>query len=235
MSDRAPPRIAVLDSGVNPTNPHLAGATLRGFSLSGDAPPLKRGSDFSDLTGHGTAATAALLRLVPDADVLVVRLLDDELRTTSAALAAGIVAAAQGGARVINLSLGTRSEEARTLLSGAVQEAAALGAICVASAHPRGAMLLPADLPSVIGATTHRSCPLADLYVVESATPCFLAHGWPRPIEGRSPTDNLFGPSFAAVHVSARVAALLRDAPELDFDGVVSRLRASALGTWSAP
>lgn len=228
------PLVAVLDSGVNAANPHLLGTSLRGFSLTGEAPPLQRGDDFSDVTGHGTAATAALLRLVPDAEVLVIRLLDDELRTTSAALAEGIVTAAREGARVINLSLGTRSEAARSLLLGAVREASAQGAICVASAHPRGATLLPADLPTVISATTHRGCPLADLYAVGSSGPRFLAHGWPRPIDGRGPTDNLFGPSFAAVHVSARVVRILRTAPGLDFDSVVDRLRASTVGIWSA-
>jgi hypothetical protein len=228
------PLVAILDSGLQTLNPHVAGAKVAGFALTGDGPDLHRTDDFSDLTGHGTAATAALLRWVPDAEILAVRLLDDELRTTSATLAAGIVAAAEAGARVINLSLGTRAEESRSLLADAVDQAARLGAICIASAHPRGVALYPADLPTVVSATTHRDCPLADLYRVDGDLPRFLAHGWPRPIEGRSPTDNLFGPSFAAVHVSARVVALLRDAPGLDFDGVVSGLRAQATGDWQA-
>ena len=225
--------VAVLDSGVQVANPHLAGASIRGFSLVGAAPPLQRHPDFSDGTGHGTAATAALLRLVPDASILAIRLLDADLRTTSAALAAGIVAAAQEGATLINLSLGTRAEESRALLSDAVAQARALGAICVASAHPRGAMLLPADLPDVVSATTHRSCPLSELYTVEAPGPRFLAHGFPRPIEGRVATDNLFGPSFAAVHVTARALLLLREDPTLGFDGVVAGLRAAAIGAWS--
>jgi hypothetical protein len=211
------PLVAVLDSGVHLGHPHVAGASIRGFSLDGDAAPFGRSEDFSDRTGHGTAATAALLRLLPHADVLAVRLLDADLRTTSAALAAGIIAAANEGARVINLSLGSQAAEAEALL---------------ADAHPRGATLWPADLPSVIGVTTQRACPLADLYTVDAGAPRFLAHGFPRPIEGRPPTDNLFGPSFAAVTVSARVAAILRDDPGLGFGGVVRRLQAAAVGAW---
>jgi hypothetical protein len=226
------PLVAVLDSGVHLGHPHVAGASIRGFSLDGDAAPFGRSEDFSDRTGHGTAATAALLRLLPHADVLAVRLLDADLRTTSAALAAGIIAAANEGARVINLSLGSQAAEAEALLADAVAEATARGAICVAAAHPRGATLWPADLPSVIGVTTQRACPLADLYTVDAGAPRFLAHGFPRPIEGRPPTDNLFGPSFAAVTVSARVAAILRDDPGLGFGGVVRRLQAAAVGAW---
>lgn len=228
------PRVALLDSGVFVANPHLDGATVGGFGLVGDEPPLQRSEDFSDVTGHGTAAAAALVRLVPDVDLLAIRLLDDELRTTSVALAHAIVLAAEEGARVINLSLGSGAATAQPLLAAAVADARDLGAICVASAHPRGRALWPADLPDVISATTHRACPLSELYAVEGPLPRFLAHGFPRPIEGRAPTDNLYGPSFAAVHVTARVVGLLRAAPDLDFDGVVGGLRAAIVGRWAS-
>ena len=173
-------RVAILDSGLSVDHPHLSGLRAEGFALHGDAPPLQRGSDWSDCTGHGTACTAALFRLVQDIDVLAIRLLDEELRTTTAALAAGIVEAAREGARVINLSLGSRADEARAPLEAAVREAAELGAVCVAAAHPRGRSLWPADLPTVLSATTHRSCPLRDLYRVRGEQPRYVAHGWPR-------------------------------------------------------
>ena len=224
--------VAIIDSGLTAAHPHVRGLTLRGFALHGDVPPLTRSDDFSDVTGHGTAVAAALHRLAPEVAVLAIRLLDDELRTTTAALCAGIRAAAAEGARVINLSLGSGRDEAAEPLAAAVAEAADAGAVCVAAAHPRGRTLFPADLPTVISVTTHRSCPLADLLTVPGPLPRFLAHGFPRPIEGRAPTDNFFGPSFAAVHVSARVARLLDATPALGFDEVVAHLRAQATGVW---
>ena len=222
--------VAVLDSGLTVGHPHVAGLRVRGFGLLGHEPPLERTEDFSDVTGHGTAVTAALHRLLPDASVLAVRLLDDELRTTTAALCDAIRLAADEGARVINLSLGSGRDESRGPLADAVAHAAERGAVCVAAAHPRGRTLFPADLPTVISVTTHRSCPLADLFAVEGPLPRFLAHGHPRPIEGRAPTDNFFGPSFAAVHVAARVARLLEDASERTFDDVVTGLREQCSG-----
>lgn len=228
------PRIAILDSGLAAGHPHLAGADIAGFSLVGDEPPLQRAADFSDVTGHGTAATAALLRLVPGVSVLAVRLLDSDLRTTSLVLAEGIRIAADEGARVLNLSLGSQRPEARELLDDAVAHATSLGAICVASAHPRGTELWPADLPTVISAATDRGCPLADLYRTPGPLPRFLAHGFPRPIEGRAPTDNFFGTSFAAVHVSARVLRALAEQPEAGFSDIVGALDAQCVGTWEA-
>ncbi len=229
-----PLRVALLDSGVAKDHPHLAGCHLSGFSL--DAGPdgaWVEGRDFSDRTGHGTACAAAFFRGCPSASLLAVRLLDEELRTTSAHLAAGIGRAVERGADLIVLSLGSRAAEARAVLAAAVDEARAAGVICVASAHPRGATLWPADLPTVISAAAHRSCPAADVYRAPGPLPRYVASGWPRPIEGRPPTDNLYGPSFAAVHVAARLANLLEEAPSPpDFEGAVALLDASATGSW---
>jgi subtilisin family serine protease len=220
--------VAMLDSGVAAAHPHLSGCTIRGFSLDGGA----TSPDFADRTGHGTACAAALFRLVPDVEILAVRLLDDQLRTTSEALAAGMRAAARAGARVITLSLGSRAPESAARLASAVAEARDAGAVCVAAAHPRGAAMWPADLLDVLSAQAHRSCPLADLYRVAGPLPRYVASGWPRPIEGRTPTDNLFGPSFAAVHLTARVVQALAVDPGLDFEGTVAAVDAGATGVW---
>lgn len=224
--------VAMLDSGVAQGHPHLAGLRVRGFSLDGTEPPLRRTEAFDDRTGHGTACAAALLRLEARVELLVVRLLDSELRTTTAALAEGIRQAANEGVQVINLSLGSGQPEAEEPLRQAVREATARGAVCVAACHPRGHALWPADLPSVISAATHRACPLADLYRVPGPLPRYVASGWPRPIEGRQAQENLFGTSFAAVHVTARVAGLLEAGCRPSMAHIVAGLDEACVGPW---
>ena len=225
-------RVALIDSGVHAAHPHLAGAQVTGFGVEGDDEPYALSEDYGDRTGHGTAVAAALHRLVPGLDLLAVRVLDEDLRCTTGALAEALVRAAEQGARVLNLSLGSRRPEAREVLSDAVAHAARHGAVCVAAAHPRGRALFPADLPGVLSATTHRSCPLADLFMVAGPLPRFLAHGFPRPIEGRAPTDNFFGPSFAAAHLTARVARLLEDGVDPNVEALAARLRTESSGNW---
>lgn len=227
------PCVAIVDSGVHAGHPHLAGATVTGFSVEGDGEPFSVTDAFADRTGHGTAVAAALHRLMPTASLLAVRVLDDELRCTSQALARAIVEAVDRGAVILNLSLGSGREEARAILADAVGHAEERGAICVAAAHPRGRTLYPADLPGVLSATTHRSCPLADLFAVPGPLPRFLAHGFPRPIEGRAPTDNFFGPSFAAVHLAGRVARLMAEGVR-GVDAISDALRAQCTGAWPA-
>ncbi len=200
--------VAILDSGVSPRHPHLQGLTVRGFGLDGDEAPFTRTGSFADRTGHGTACAAAMFRVYPHIELLAVRVLDADLSTTHLNLAEGIRLAARDGAEVINLSLGSQEASSKPILAEAVDEALGLGAICVAAAHPQGQSLWPADLPNVISAQSHRSCPLRDLYRIPGPLPRFLCHGYPRPIEGRPPTDNLYGPSLAAAHLSARVARI---------------------------
>ena len=224
--------VAILDSGLNPHHPHIQGLSHSGFALVEDGSDPRSEPDYSDCTGHGTAVTAALFRSLPEAQVLAIRLLDEDLRCSSHTLAAGIRGAAAAGARVINLSLGSGDPDSASLLSDAVEAAAQDGAFCVAAAHPRGRPLWPADLPSVFSAQAHRSCPLGDLFSVPGAAARYLTHGFPRPIEGQAPTQNFFGPSFAAVHLSARVARLVLEEPDADFNELKQALDRQCLGEW---
>jgi len=219
---------ALIDSGVAAGHPHLQGANITGFGLDGDDAPFVRTDEFSDRTGHGTAAAAVLHWRAPGHPLLAIRVLDEELRCTAALLAHAIRQAADAGAGVINLSLGSGRDEARDELADAVDYAGARGAICVAAAHPRGRTLWPADLPTVISAKSDRGCPADALYSLPDQRR-FVAHGFPRPIEGRRPTDNLSGTSFAAAHVAA---AVLRLGPGLTLAQAVERLRAAAAGPW---
>ena len=227
------PLVAILDSGLHRAHPHVAGLRSSGFALYHDGDGFREDPDYADCTGHGTAVTAALHRLLPEADVLCLRILDEELRCSSRVLAQAIVRAAEAGVRVINLSLGSGDPDSAELLSGAVARAAELGAFCVAAAHPNGRPLWPADLPSVVSAQSHRNCPLDDLFRIPGPVPRYLAHGFPRPIEGQPPTRNFFGPSFAAIHVSARIVEALTEEPTLSFEGLVARLDARCSGDWT--
>jgi len=229
MSGQRLVRVALLDSGVNPSHPHLEGLTVQGFSLEGDQAPFTRTDGFTDRTGHGTACAAAMFRLYAHIELLAVRVLDADLSTTHLNLAEGIRVAAREGAEVINLSLGSLEQASALPLQEAISEALDAGAFCIAAAHPLGQPLWPADLPLVISAQSHRSCPLRDLYRIPGPLPRFLCHGYPRPIEGRPPTDNLYGPSMAAAHLSARVARL-KEAGTPSFEELIELLEDECTG-----
>ncbi|WP_091229740.1 S8 family serine peptidase [Microbacterium sp. 3J1] len=142
--------VAIVDSGVDASNPHLAGVVIGGVDLVGDG---ERSDGLSDTTGHGTAiagqiaaqpvAGSGVVGLAPDARLLSVRVFrsnspqdeDKGFGPDSRRLADGIHWAADNGADIINVSLSQSSDSSE--LRAAVEHAAAVGALVVASGGNR--------------------------------------------------------------------------------------------------
>lgn len=237
----APVVIAVLDSGVHVGHPHMRGALpAPGFAVEDDGSFTDQDGAWNDVQGHGTAIAAAILARRPGARLMPVRVLDRDLRASSACLAAGIVEAARRGARVLNLSLGSEAPESAAPLARAIAQAAALGAVAVAAAAPLPRSSWPADLPGVIGVRWDEDCPPEAWYSLDEGlllpgggtAPLarFASHGRPRPAEGRDPGGNFAGASLACAPLAAAAAACLDHEPGLSFDGLVARLREGAAG-----
>lgn len=134
--------VAVLDTGVDASHEDLDGAVMteRGYDFVGDD------ADASDDQGHGTEVAGVAAARGDNnlggagtcwrCSVLPVKVLDDQGRGVTSDVASGIVYAADQGAEVINLSLGTtqRSEA----LALAVSYAEERGALLVAAAGNAG-------------------------------------------------------------------------------------------------
>jgi subtilisin family serine protease/uncharacterized protein YkwD len=146
--------VAVLDTGVSALHPDLAGALLPGHDIvNGDGDP-------ADDHGHGTAVAGVIAARANNAlgiagvcwlcRILPVKVLGADGYGATSAVAAGIVWAADQGADVINLSLG--SPETTEALAGAVRYANGRGALIVAAAGNAGAStpFYPAAEPDVL-------------------------------------------------------------------------------------
>jgi hypothetical protein len=142
--------VAVLDSGVDATNPHLAGSVLPGWSV------LSNSTDTTDTAGHGTkvagviAGHAGITSLCRGARILPVVVWTKDTKPTESSIAAGITWAAAHGATVINLSLGGTKPSAA--LRRAVAFALARDVVVVAAAGNSGSDSLeyPAAYPGVV-------------------------------------------------------------------------------------
>ncbi|MGF3052656.1 S8 family serine peptidase [Microbacterium sp. YY-03] len=169
--------VAIVDSGVNGSDPRLEKALLPGINLVEDGTD-KNG--WTDQYGHGTAIagqivasatdSSSLVGLAPSVKILPVRVYagTDE-RTAEAGhglvtsrLVAGIRAAADAGAEIINVAIS--SESASDDIDRAVAYATAKGSLVVASAgNVKGSLDLsaggttqlryPAASPGALGVT----------------------------------------------------------------------------------
>ncbi|MFF3853816.1 S8 family serine peptidase [Micromonospora sp. NPDC002575] len=227
--------VAVIDGGVYAAHPDLRGQVLRGTSRSsgvradGQADPDRE-------KGHGTAmagiiagrggGSMRLLGIAPEAKILPVAL--GEPREWD--IAGGIRWAADAGADVINLSVGTPGDDPQ--VTEAVQYALGKGAVLVAAAGNRASsqsVPTPANVPGVlaVGSTgkngSRWSGSVTGPEVGLAAPGERIISTVPPPVSpnGYGVGD---GTSNAAAIVSG-VAALVRSRyPRLDAANVVNRL-----------
>jgi subtilisin family serine protease len=152
--------VAVVDTGVDATNPDLAdGRVLTGSGancLSGTC----TADSAADDNGHGTNVAGVLDASTNDpigiageafsSPVLPVKVLDATGAGTAGSIAAGIIWAADHGARVVNLSLAGPFSQT---ICDAVSYASSAGALVVAAAGNSGWNLAtyPAACPAAIG------------------------------------------------------------------------------------
>lgn len=215
-------RIAIIDSGVFATHPHVVGGIAGGVSIDDDG----EGEDYVDRLGHGTAVTAAIKEKAPDAALYAVRVFDRTLSTSLTRLLRAIDWSVRARMHLVNLSLGTARPEHAHALADAVNEAAKHGVIIVsADQDDEGTRWLPGSLPGVLGVRVDWSCP-RDEYRVDTSgeRTIFHASGYPRPIPGVPPARNLNGISFAVANMTAFSARAIEGVEGASYDQLVERL-----------
>ncbi len=147
-------RVAVLDTGVDFSHPTLEG--VKGTSLN-----LVEGeTDETSYDGHGTAVASIIAGnpdqiggLAPKAEILSVRVLNDEGVGDGYTVARGIIESVDRGADIINLSLGTDGNS--FVLEEAIEYAQKNNVLVVASVGNDGkqGVTYPARYEGVIGVT----------------------------------------------------------------------------------
>jgi subtilisin family serine protease len=204
-------RVAVIDSGVNTTHPHV-GEVASGIAI--DEQGIER-ADYLDRLGHGTAVTAAIREKAPDAELFAIKVFDRSLSTNVASLVAGIDWAANAGAHLVNLSLGTPRQVHESALRDAVERAAARGTLIVSAYNDGDSRWLPGSLPGVIPVLVDYTLE-RDRYRItdDGGVTLFHASGFAREIPGVPRERNLHGISLAVANMtgfSARAAEVSGD------------------------
>ena len=142
-------KIAILDTGVVP---HPA---LPGLSKSIAITPFPQ--DLNEIRGHGTAVASLIASndpaapgVAPAAEIISIRVADESGKSDSFALAAGILAAIDAGAHIINISMGTTDNN--PLIEEAVLYAHRQQVLIVAASgnSEQADASYPAAYPSVI-------------------------------------------------------------------------------------
>lgn len=201
MSPSRVVRVAVIDSGVHASHPHVGGVA-GGVGINADG---SEHDDFVDRLGHGTAVTAVIREKAPRAEIFVIKVFDRELAATGIALVAACRRALRARVDIVNLSLGTANPEHAAALAGVVAELKDGGALIVAAGEQEGVRWLPGSLDGVCSVTLDWSLDRNEIRSTGAMS--YGASGYPRPIPGVPVERNLKGLSFAVANVSGVLAA----------------------------
>ena len=133
-------KVAILDTGINLNHPDLAGKVVAQKSFVSNT--------VEDGNGHGTHVAGILAAdtnnsigvagTCPGCQLIIGKVLDDTGTGTTSNATAGITWAADQGAKVINMSLGTTEPQTIPLYQQAVNYAMSKGAVVVSAAGNDG-------------------------------------------------------------------------------------------------
>lgn len=223
MGELAGVSVAVIDTGVCMSHEDLVGRVLdNGYDF------VENDDDPEDVFGHGCSVAGIIAANIdngigiagfaPNASILPIRVLGPSGSGSMADVAAGIVYAADNGADIINLSLG--SSIGSQVTQDAVNHALGKGVTVIASAGNSGGSLpgFPARYDNVVavgaidpgGARSSFSNKGGDIWAPgRDVHTIFLDNGY----------KALNGTSFSAPYVAAMAAVLEGMGAELHLDG----------------
>jgi subtilisin family serine protease len=209
--------VAIIDSGVEPEHPALAGRVRERVAVDlSDGEPRIVSDEAGDLFGHGTACGGLIVGLVPEVELVSVRVLGADLKGRGAAFLAGLEWAIDRGVDVINLSLSSKSEALYADFHDVVDRAYFAGVTLVSAANNSAGVSYPSLFSSVVSVAAH-DVPDPWCWFYNPRPPVeFGAWGMNVPVAWKDGGSTVAtGNSFAAPHVSALVALLRSRHPGL--------------------
>lgn len=229
--------IAILDSGVDPTHPDLAGQLVPGWNV------VDNNSNSTDLLGHGTAvagAAAAALNnatgvasVAGGARIMPIRITDSSGYATGSGIAQALIWAADRGARVANVSFS--GLVGNPTVQSAAQYMKSRGGLVVVSAGNTGTNLgFAAETSMIPVSATESNDTLATWssfgpYVAVSAPGNYI---WTTQRGGTY--GQWWGTSFASPVAAGVVALMMSARPDLPPSQIESLLYGTTVDLGSA-
>jgi subtilisin family serine protease len=224
-------RVAIIDSGIDPTHPVVGGRLARSVSVAVDGAgnATVDDDDAVDLSGHGTACAGIICALAPACELTSVRVLGTDLTGAGDALIAGVRWAVRERHDIVNLSLSTTKAKFADALRELVDEAYFNRCLIVASAHNMPIASWPWRFAAVLSVASH-SEPDSEVFFHNPQPPVeFHARGIDVEVGWTAgSTIRASGNSFATPHMAGMAARVLGAHPGLRPFEVKTALHLSA-------
>jgi len=223
-------KLAVIDSGIDPSHPGV-GEVAGGVRIQiSDLGERIYSDDCTDCAGHCTACAGIIRQKVPDVSIYSVRIFDVSLMADGRSLVAAIQWCIDNKMNVVNLSLGTTDVTFKDTLREICRKAFGANVILVAAESNDGQESYPAVFEEVLGVTGGPIYePDGFYYRANQPVEC-VARGNEQPVcwlDGKR--IMAAGTSFAAPHITAIVAGLLKANPKSSIQDIRYLLITKAL------
>jgi subtilisin len=226
--------VAVIDSGIDSSHPAIRGVkrSVRVDKVD-DEYVIVEDVDGLDPVGHGTACASIIQSIAPDADLVSVRVLGANNKSSGIAFAHALDWVITQGYDIANLSLSSRSEELHGTFHELVDRAYFQRCLLICSAsNTPGQASYPSLFSSVVSVASH-DIPDPWTYFYNPAPPVeFGAWGVNVPIAwSGGATLVASGNSFAAPHISGLAALIRSKHPQLTAFELKAVLAAVSMST----
>ena len=213
-------KIAIIDSGVDPSHPALAGMNLMDdLAVVNDGLQLKIcPGEGRDVFGHGTAVAGVIREIAPEASIGSIRVLDSDLASRTQTICAGVQRAIDLGYNILNCSFGCSIPEHLPQYKRWVDDAYLKDIHVVAACNNYDFTKeeWPGYFPSVMTVNMARTEQLLTFFYKKGHLVEFAARGVDVRVAWKDgQVKEVSGSSFAAPRVAALLARLLSEAPDL--------------------
>ncbi len=202
-------RIAILDSGINCSHPHIdgMGAVVVGPTIAEDG-TVGQDPTADDTLGHGTAVAAAILDLAPGSVLYSIKIFGQSLDCPFDHVLLGLEHALAWGPHLVNLSLGTTLPMYRESLEELLAVSLGRGVRIVAPASMSGLSSYPGSLEGVDSVVEDPDRPRQTPEQRQrGGRDYWFSSPFPRDLPGLPRSANLSGISFATANVTGYLAA----------------------------
>lgn len=210
-------KVAIIDSGVEGSHPRVGGRLVESVAVEiRDEEAHVVPDDPVDLFGHGTACAAIVVGMAPEVEIVSVRVLGADLRGKGVAFLAGLEWAVERGAKVMNLSLSSKSERLFPYFHEVVDEAYFKHVSLVSAVNNVPGLSFPSTFSSVFSVAAHAVADPEVFFYNPTPPVEWGAWGVDVPVAWKDGGSTVAtGNSFAAPHVAGLVTRILSKYPWL--------------------